>query len=140
MAIGETSHKEALKDAWDAIFEGDLEVIDEIYAEDVVASDPTTIVEGIEAYKEYTQAFLDGFSDLEFEVLDMIEEDEVVVTHTTNRGIHDKEFDGIPPNGNSFETKAITIDRFENGKVVEETNLWDNLGFLEQLGIDPSDL
>jgi predicted ester cyclase len=36
-----------------------------------------------------------------------------------------------------MELEGITIHRFEDGKIVEEWNQYDNLSILQQLGLAP---
>jgi predicted ester cyclase len=42
-----------------------------------------------------------------------------------------------PPTGRQAELEGITIHRIEDGKIVEEWERYDNLGFLQQLGLAP---
>ena len=39
-----------------------------------------------------------------------------------------------------MEVTGITIDRFENGKIVESWEQWDASGFMQQLGISVEEL
>ena len=41
----------------------------------------------------------------------------------------------IQPTGKSFELKAITLARWENGRIMEEYIFWDNAHLFKQLGI-----
>jgi len=52
------------------------------------------------------------------------------------RGTHQGEFQGIPATGNKVEISGIIISRIENGKIVEEREDWDLLGFMQQLGLE----
>ncbi len=42
----------------------------------------------------------------------------------------------IEPTGKSFELKAITLARWENGRIMEEYIFWDNAHLLNQLGVN----
>jgi predicted ester cyclase len=42
-----------------------------------------------------------------------------------------------PPTGRQVELKGITISRIEGGKIVEDWDSYDNLSFLQQLGLVP---
>ena len=44
-------------------------------------------------------------------------------------GTNDGPFGEIPTS-NSMEVTGITIDRFEDGKIVESCDQWDNLGLM----------
>jgi predicted ester cyclase len=45
---------------------------------------------------------------------------------------------GIPPTGNAVRVDAISIHRMEDGKIAETWEVWDTLGFLQQLGVVPT--
>ncbi len=53
----------------------------------------------------------------------------------TCRGAHKGEFMGVPPSGKEVAMTAILIHRLANGKMVEDWEWSDNLGFMTQLGI-----
>ena len=42
-----------------------------------------------------------------------------------------------PATGNRIEITGITIDRFAEGKIVEEWTNYDALGLLQQIGLVP---
>jgi predicted ester cyclase len=44
---------------------------------------------------------------------------------------------GIPPTGKSIRVEAISIHRMRDGKIAETWEVWDTLGFLQQLGVVP---
>ncbi len=44
---------------------------------------------------------------------------------------------GIPPTGKQMTVSSIIIARIEDGKIVEEWGLDDQMGMLQQLGIIP---
>ena len=45
---------------------------------------------------------------------------------------------GMPPTNKSCTVSGMTINRFENGKIVEGWASYDTLGMLQQLGIVPA--
>ena len=45
---------------------------------------------------------------------------------------------GIPPTGKTLSIDAITIHRMDNGKIAETWEVWDTLGFLQQIGVVPT--
>ena len=136
----ESVNRDAVEQSFEMINSGDVDSLDEVVAEDVElrysgATDQT----GIGAYKEYMQSLHDGFSDLEIEIQDYVVDDDTVVVHMIISGTHDGEFQGIEPTGNSFESVGMNLMKLEDGKIVEAVNIWDNLSFLEQLEVDPSE-
>jgi steroid delta-isomerase-like uncharacterized protein len=61
-----------------------------------------------------------------------------VVVRWTGSGTHVGEVNGIPPTGKKIRVDAITIHRMNNGKIAETWEVWDTLGFLQQLGVMPT--
>src|ERR687898_607991 len=76
--------------------------------------------------------------DLKITIEDAIAEGDQVVTRYTIRGTHQGETEEFgPPTGKQMELRGITIHRFEDGKIVEEWEAYDNLSVLQQLGLVP---
>jgi predicted ester cyclase len=48
------------------------------------------------------------------------------------------EVNGIPATGNKIRVDAITIHRLDDGKIAETWDVWDTLGFLQQIGVVPT--
>jgi predicted ester cyclase len=64
-------------------------------------------------------------------------EGEKVVTRYTVSGTHQGEFFGVAGTGERITMSAISIDRFEDGKMVEEWPEYDLLGVMRQIGAVP---
>ena len=43
----------------------------------------------------------------------------------------------LAPTGKSFRLTMVNVNRWKDGKIIEETIIWDNLEFARQLGIAP---
>lgn len=116
--------------------EGNMDVVDELLAEDYVEHNPTVPEEirGPDAYKRNVTAFREAFSGFEIVTEDVIAEGDIVVFRHTGRGTHDGEFMGIEPTGNSFEISGTVTLRIEDGQVAEAWVNVDALGLLAQLG------
>jgi predicted ester cyclase len=65
-------------------------------------------------------------------------EGDKVVTRWIERGTHQGELMRIAPTGNQVRVDRITISRIEDGKIVEEWEMYDALGMMQQLGAIPS--
>jgi len=120
--------------------QGDLDAIDEIFAEDVVTHTPMGEFRGPEAIREMYESDREGFSDSTEKIHDVIAEGDTVAMRLTERGTHDGEFMGIEPTGREFEIQTMTFFRLEDGKVAEWWMQPDTLGFMQQLGVTPEDL
>lgn len=132
----EMENKEATQRIWEILESGDLAQLSEVLADDVVLRVPgEDEMRGIDAYREYVQSLSRAFPDVSFEVHDMFLDDDVVITHFTWRATHEGEIEGIEATGETVETEGVTINRFKDGKAVEDINYWDNLEFFQQLGV-----
>ncbi len=121
---------------------GNVDVIDELYAEDVVvrtvragAEDRVVSRADLKAvYADWKRAF----PDLRAEVTVEAAEDDVVVHHLTLRGTHRGPFRGIEPTGVAVEVDGFHFRRIRDGRVVETASIVDTTDLLEQLGADLS--
>lgn len=64
-------------------------------------------------------------------------EDRVTV-RWTGTGRHTGEVMGIPPTGKAVRVDAISVFRIASGRIAEAWEVWDTLGFLQQLGVVPA--
>ena len=124
----------------EAFNEGNLGVMDEIFASDYVLHDPANPEEirGPEGSKQFVQLYRSAFPDSHVTVEDQIAEGDEVVTRWTGRGTHQGELFGVAPSGNQVELSGITISRFEGGKIAEDWTNSDTLGLMQQIGAVPS--
>ena len=56
----------------------------------------------------------------------------------TGTGTHVGEVNGIAPTGRPIRVDAISIHRIRDGKIAETWEVWDTLGFLQQVGVVPA--
>jgi steroid delta-isomerase-like uncharacterized protein len=123
---------------WDEILnKGNIDMIDTHFAEDYVNKTVTSTVKGQAEAKEFFGAFLTGFSDINFVVDEIFGVDDRVVKRWTFNGTHSGEFAGIPATGNKITLKGVSVSRIVDGKISEELDYMDDLGFLQQLGAIP---
>ena len=73
-----------------------------------------------------------------WEINDIFSSDDKVVVRWTGSGEHVAELNGIPPTGKKIEVSAISVHRMRDGKIAETWEVWDTLGFLQQLGVVPT--
>lgn len=120
--------------------QGDLDAIDEIFAEDVVTHTPMGEFRGPEAIREMYESDSKGFSDSTETIHTVIAEGDTVAMRLTENGTHDGAFMGIEPTGTEFEIQTMAFFRLEDGEVAEWWMQPDTLGFMQQLGVNPEDL
>lgn len=73
------------------------------------------------------------FTDMEVEVLDLIEEDSKVTIRARFTGTHSADFYDIPATGKRISFEALEIFRMENGKIVETWGYWPDMQIHELL-------
>lgn len=124
----------------EAFNEGRLEVVDELIAATFVNHDPSVTGDlgGPEGTKQLIEQYRAAYPDLRVTVEDQLAEGDRVATRWTARGTHQGELLGIPATGKETTVTGLTIDRIENGKIIESWNNWDTLGMLQQLGVVPA--
>ena len=132
-------NKALARRSWEEIVnERNPDAIEEIYPPDLVWHEPDRDIRGYEQAKPFVSTFFEAFPDITISVDDVIGEGEKVVSRYTLRGTHQGETEEFgPPTGRQFELEGITIHRFEEGKIVEEWERYDNLSALQQLGLAP---
>jgi steroid delta-isomerase-like uncharacterized protein len=138
--MSEENKRIARRVAEEGFSKGNVDVIDELVAEDIVNKDPSVppeIPPGREGIKILAQGYVNAFPDMNFKIEDQIAEGDQVVSVWSASGTHQGELMGIPATGKQTRTSGITIDRIKDGKIVETMTHWDNLGLLQQLGVVP---
>ena len=137
-ATVEEQNKEIVKGYIDEFNKGNVEILNEVCAPDyrfyVPSNSPKFMSR--EEIIEILKMFLVAFPDFNWSIEDTIAEGDKVVTRFIMRGTHKGEWQGIPPTGNKVETSAIFITSIENGKIVEDREEENSLGFMMQLGME----
>ena len=114
---------------------GDLDLVDEVAASDLIIHASSEDIHGREGAKQYVAALRAGFPDLHFTVEDQVAEGDMVVTRWSARGTHAGAFQGIPATGRAIRLAGTDIDRIVGGKVMECWAHVDELGLMRQLGV-----
>jgi steroid delta-isomerase-like uncharacterized protein len=117
---------------------GDLDLVDEFYADYTMHCPGMPDVQGTEAFKGFVTMYRAAFPDIHFTIEDMVAEGDKVAWRATTRGTHRGDLMGIPPTGKPIEVSSIIVSRFDNGKWAEDWVLIDMLGMLQQLGVIPT--
>ena len=141
--MSEEANKATLRRVPDEVFnQGNLSVVDELFAPDYVMhdpGDPGAALHGYEAFKEqYVGMFRTAFPDLQITIEDQVAEADKVASRYIAQGTHQGELMGIPPTNNRVQVTGTIVSRFtEEGKIAEEWNNFDALGMMQQLGVVP---
>jgi len=134
-------NKALIRDMEDAIFnQRDLPAIDRYISPDyVLRTAPEGTPNDRDAVRGSIAAYLDGFPDLRVEVGQLVAEGDLVVAVLTYSGTHDGELFGIAPTSKRIAVRQIAAYRIADGKVVEEWEVSDQLGLMQQLGAMPAE-
>jgi steroid delta-isomerase-like uncharacterized protein len=120
--------------------EGHLDVIDELIADDFVATvvGAPEQIRGPQGFREFVGLYRKAFPDLRITIDEQFAEGETVVTRWTATGTNEGELMGIPATGKQATTAGININRISGRKLVEGWGLFDQLGLLQQIGAVPT--
>lgn len=116
----------------------ELDLVEELYAEDAVEHDPFGDHSGRPTIRENMERVLSAFPDISATVEDVVGEGDLVAMRVTLRGTHEGEFMGVEPTGREFEVGNAVFTRLEDGRIVERWVQPDTLGLLQQLGVEPA--
>jgi predicted ester cyclase len=121
---------------------GDDTVADRSIAADAVfhdfADSPVPLPQGLAGVKAVRHQFSQGFPSLVMAVDDLVAEGDTVVVRWTVTGVHEGEFQGLPPTYRAIDFGGTTHVRVVAGKVVEGWQHMDLLKGMQQLGIVPA--
>lgn len=95
------------------------------------------MLQGPQAIKRQAAAMRAAYPDFHYSIKSMIAEGEIVMVCGTVSGTHSGETRGVTPTGKRITFTSIHILRFEQGQIVEDWNLWDALGWWQQMGVVP---
>jgi steroid delta-isomerase-like uncharacterized protein len=131
-----TRNKQCARAVFEVWSNGELDRLDELVAPGVVHHDPydPNGAHGLEGMKRTIGLNRRAFPDLRLTIEDQIAERDKVVTRWRGEMTHLGELGGAPPTGNRVTISGITIDRFEDGKIVEAWRSMDMLGLLRGIG------
>ncbi len=127
--------REFFEEVWNR---GDEAAIARFIAENAGGNDPDFGM-GREGFTRQWRTWQEGFSDLHFEIEEIIAEGDTVVARWTLTGKHTGPFLGSPPTGRAIRVGGMSMDHLRDGVLVSGFDGWDNLGLRQQLGLLPED-
>ena len=115
---------------------GNLDVVDELLAEDFIDYTPPPGIPPTRAGFKMLFGYLRAaFPDLRVTVHEQIAEGDRVMTRKTLQGTHRGEFMGRPGTGRLVSFEVIDIITLRNSKICEHRLLLDRLAIQEQLAV-----
>lgn len=119
----------------DVVTGGDLDLLDELYAEDAVEHNAGGAQRGLPAIRESFETFLAAFPDVSQTVEDVVADSDTVAMRLSVSGTHEGELMEYEPTGREIDVQQMVFARVEDGGIAERWVLWDTLGLFQQLGI-----
>ncbi|MDQ4030455.1 MAG: ester cyclase [Actinomycetota bacterium] len=117
----------------------DWAAYDELNDPDFVnLSAPPGVPADREGGKVFLGGFMSAFTDARWTIDDMIAEGDRVATKKTFTGTHTGDLNGIPPTGSRVTVQYVDILRLRDGRIIEHWLSMDQLSFMQQLGVIPT--
>tara|TARA_B100000787_G_scaffold150891_1_gene123681 strand:- start:24 stop:560 length:537 start_codon:yes stop_codon:yes gene_type:complete len=127
---------------WDAfIYNRDTSVINSQYfTEDCIVVTAEGNIVGIEAIKAFYTNYLNGFTEIKWEIKETFGQGNKLIKHYNFKGKHTGDFFGIPPSGNYLDLSGTTIVTMRDGKIAKEHDFFNMQTILDQLMKSKGDL
>src|SRR5579859_275636 len=121
---------------WDEVWhQGNFRVMDELFDPQFVRHDLNPNEgQGRERHEQLIRQLRSAFPDLHYSVDDVIASGDKVVTRYHFEGTHLGDSLGFPPTGKQVGYTGMLIQRFANGKIIEQWTEWNQLSLYQQLG------
>ena len=137
-----TTAKELIEKGTELYNKGDVEGFCALYGDDIVLTTPDGRFEGRESIQPYMQGLFDAFPSGGVTLGRSCEDGGLYfgefALHAANTGpIAMPDGSELPATNKSVALSAVEIARAEHGRIVEHEMIWDNMGFLGQLGLVP---
>lgn len=117
--------------------QGNFELAEQLYAKDFVNHGLTRDI-SLKEDQEAARGWKQAFPDLKMTADLLIAEGDLVTVVWIASGTNTGTGNGLPATGKSGRMRGITIWRIVDGKLREEWSAFDQLSFLQQLGLMPA--
>jgi len=118
------------EEVWNRKSEG---IVHEMLAPNIVAHLEPMDVYSIPEFLEQRAILLQVFPDIHIRLDSVIAQGNEVALRWTTTGTHLGAFMNIQPSGRQFTFRGMTWLHFENGKIVEGWDSWNQAALLQQL-------
>ena len=134
----EEQNLELVRNAHLAWEKRDYRLIRNSYARDLASYSPANSKQtnDLERLIMRAETFYVAFPDYNITIEEIIAKGDKVALRAIVRGIHEEEYKGIQATGNKIEISQTVFFRIDNGKIVEQRQEIDMLGFMQQLGME----
>lgn len=131
-------NKAIVRRFWQAFEADDHRTLDEVLATELVAhSSVSPQPLNRDMHLEGVKAFNTAFSDRQFTVDELIAEGDTVATRITMRGVHTGNLQDHQPTHKPMTITGLTIERLQDGQIVERWFNFNVAAVMQQLGLAP---
>jgi steroid delta-isomerase-like uncharacterized protein len=132
-------NKAAVREFFACASSGELDRLEVFVSPDYVLHDPSLPeeVRGVDGVRELVESYRGGIAGLAVTIDHQIANGDYVATRYTCRGTHEGDIMGLPATGRDVTIAGLVISRFRGGKVVEEWEVSDVFGLMQQIGAIP---
>lgn len=119
--------------------EGNLEVADEILADELEYHGPRSFSPGSLRKPEHVKAFVKryhaAFPDINYHVDHVFGTGDEFAVRWKAEGTHTEELFGLEGTGKKFTDEGLNVFEIEDGEIVAVWSYWDTLGMVRELGL-----
>lgn len=114
-------------------------MIDDVFDPNVVYHMPQGgAIHGVQGVKGLVASLRAGFPDLQVTIEELVAENDTLVARVAPSGTNTGAFMGNPPTGKRVDWSVVHISHFNHGKIVDNRPIFDQLTFLQRLGLAPT--
>jgi predicted ester cyclase len=136
--VSEEANKARVRHFYEEVWgRGNLDVADELFAEDFVDHGPMGDMAGRDTFKQMVAQWRDAVPDVHCEVDTVIARGDLCAWLVRTTGTHTGDALGFPATGRRFETVSANIGRFRDGRAVEHWAEQGMFPMLVQIGVIP---
>ncbi|MEP0357420.1 ester cyclase [Paraglaciecola sp.] len=117
------------------INQGNFDVIQEVVDEQYSYQAGEISFVGKEPLEHLLRAYRDAFPDIKITVLEQLASGDTVVTRGRMSGTQLGSFNELPANGREIDVDVVIFSQINNGKIVKEFEIIDELNMLRQLDV-----
>ncbi len=130
------ANKAVMLKGWESVSKGDQDGVAAMYHDDVVYHGAGgEEITGRAPLMAMLSGYFTALPDIKAEVEDVFGEGDRVFTRVRLTGTNTGEFMGKPATGKRVDIRwLMNVARVQDGKVIEEWELFDNLDMMKQLG------
>lgn len=134
-----TDGESIIKDSFSAANSHDIDRFVSLFTDDCIYEDVAAgkVNRGKEELKAFFQAMLVWSPDFKLELKSVFCTGDWGASEWVLTGTHAGDLPGLPATGKSFSIRGVSINQMRNGKVSRQSDYWNMMSFLQQVGLMP---